>query len=109
MPNSTRPPPRDPLAETWPDDPHGLGMTDKQIDYVARMIERIESQVPSAEDLAYLRRKREEDEHIGHVKRYLREHWPRLAFAASVAAAIVTGVVKGLAWFATHRITITNQ
>jgi hypothetical protein len=101
-------PPHDPRAvrrildETVPDDHHGQPATEKQIEYLLRQIELLEKQIPSPEDIAYLQRKREEDEHAMYVVQMIKKHFPWLAI---VGSAIASGVY----YLLTHTITISNR
>lgn len=102
MQHNSRPPPRDPLAETWPDDPDGRPLSDRQVEYLLGVIERLEKQVPSAEDVAYLKRKREEDEAISYLWGLIKKHAP---WVATVSALIGSAV----AYVLTHNFHITNK
>lgn len=105
----SRPPPRDPLGETWPDDPHGLGMTDRQIDYVSRMLEAIEQRLPTETELEYLRQRHEEERRWRAVKDFLRLHWPRTAMVLGVVGVAIGALIKALAWLAAYNVTITHK
>lgn len=97
-----KPPPRDSLSETWPEDHDGAPLTERQAAYFLDELERLRKKMPSEEDLAYLQRKREEDEHARYVVRMIKQHFPWLAI---VGSAIASGVY----YLLTHTITISNK
>jgi hypothetical protein len=101
-------PPHDPRAvrrildETVPDDPSGKPITERQLDYLVDQLALLEKHIPSDEDLAYLKRKREEDEHATYVVQMIKKHFPWIAI---VGSAIASGVY----YLLTHTITISNK
>ncbi len=106
MPNSTRPPPRDPLAETWPEDAAGVPVTEKQAEYLLGVIDRLEKHIAehtlSEDDLAYLKRKRQEDEHFAYLWQMVKRHAPWVATVCAFLSWAVTYVL-------THNFHVSNK
>ncbi len=107
-PGSSRPPlpQRDPLGETWPEDPDGKPLTEVQAAYVLEQMERMMAQLPTEEERRYLRERHEEEKRWRAVKAFLREHWPRTAIVLSILGAICVTLLKGLAFLAANNITV---
>lgn len=109
----SRPPPadrsHDPLAQTWPEDPHGTPLTERQAEYVLAEIDRFRAQLPTEEELRYLKERHEEERRWRAVKDFLREHWPRAAMVLGVVGVAVGAFVKGIAWLAAYNVTITHK
>lgn len=100
---------RDPLSETWPEDPGGTPITERQAEYLLGEFDRLRAQIPTPEEREYLNRKTEEDQRLRAVKSYLREHWPRAALVLTITAGLIGGLLKGLAWLAAYNVTITHK
>ena len=75
---------------------------DRQLKYLADTIARLESEMPSGEELAYLRNRKEADERAAWAWRVIKQYAP---WVASAASAI--GVA---AWYVlTHTITVNTS
>lgn len=88
------------LDETLPDGtPDGIA-TQREIDYLVNQLSILEKQIPTAEDLAYLRRKREEDDRVAWLVEKFKRWFP--------TAALVCSAIGGAVWWLlTNSITVT--
>jgi hypothetical protein len=74
----------------------------RENDGLANMIASLEARMPTEEDMAYLRNRREQDERSAWVWQVIRQHAP---WVIGIGSAIGTVVY----WFLTHTITIRSE
>jgi hypothetical protein len=97
--------PRQFLDETLPDDIAGEQMhpiSERQLAYFLDQMDLLKQQIPSAEDLAYLRRKREEDQHMTWIWAMTKKHFPWVAAVITVGGSAIVYVL-------THHFHITPK
>lgn len=99
---NSKQPQRDPLGDTWPEELDGVPATERQIEYLMRHIERLERQMPSEEDMAYLRRKKQEDEHVTYLWALTKRHAPWVAAVAAMLSWAVTYIL-------THNFHVSSK
>lgn len=71
----------------------------RENDGLANMIASLEARMPTEEDMAYLRNRRELDERSAWVWQVIRQHAPWLL---AIGSAFGTAIY----WFLTHTVTI---
>lgn len=72
---------------------------DMDPDEMAREIVRLRQLALSPEELAYLRTRKEQDEHAAWLVKFIKAHAPWVI-------TLLTGVVSGMYWLITHDIKI---
>ena len=91
---------RNHIAVTNPD--AALAELLRENDYLADVIAEMEKRVPSAEEMAYLRNRKEQDEHAAWVIKLLR--------ANAGWIFVLLGVIgSAVYWFFTHTISIKGN
>lgn len=83
-----------------PEDRLRLVMAEK--DALAAALASLEERVPTSEDLAYLRNRREQDERASWAWHVIRKHAPWIA-------GLTTALGSGLYWLLTHNVNITPK
>lgn len=74
----------------------------RENDHLANTLAAIEERMPSEEDMAYLRNRREQDERSAWVWQVIRQHAPWLLAIGSAAGTVIY-------WFLTHTVTIKSS
>ena len=87
---------------------HNLTDTDpaarlqRENDHLASALAALEARMPTDEEVAYLRNRREQDERSAWVWQVIRQHAPWVLGIGSALGTV-------LYWFLTHTITIKGQ
>lgn len=74
----------------------------RENDHLANALASLEERMPTAEDMAYLRNRREQDERSAWVWQVIRQHAPWLLGVGSALGTVVY-------WFLTHTVSIGNR
>jgi hypothetical protein len=95
------------LDETLPEDPPaqqsaGHPITERQLEYFLRQIDLLQEQIPSAEDLAFLKMAREEKEHMSWIWAQTKKHFPWVAAVVTIGGSFIVYVL-------THHFHVTPK
>jgi hypothetical protein len=93
------------MDDTLPDDPPGDGphpISERQLEYFLKQMDILKAQIPSAEDLAFLKTAREEKEHMTWIWAQTKKHFPWVAAVITVGGSAIVYVL-------THHFHITPK
>lgn len=77
-------------------------LTHAGAEYLLREIERLRDELPTADEMAYLRRRKLDDERAAWAWQQVRRHAPWVAGLASAISGVVV-------YLATHSVTISGK